>query len=65
MTSLKRKLVGIIFCTTLLLCTTLANSAHAEAQASTEGGKQTQAQVIVQIVSCAIFLRILDHFGLP
>lgn len=63
----KRKLVKIVLCTIFLLCTIQATSAHAsDGGGGGEGGeKQSPAQVMMQIVGSAIFLKVLDHYGLP
>lgn len=67
MTVAIRKLIGIVLCAMLLLGTALITSAQAESAGGEGGGFQheTSAQAAMEVVACAIFLRVLSSFGLP
>ncbi len=61
------RIVGIVLCAMLLLGTALITSAQADSEGGEGGGFQheTTAQAAVEVVACAIFLRVLSSFGLP
>lgn len=74
LTGAKRKLARFCLCAIFILCITQVTSVHAADDGSSRldqgvndnsTGHETAAQTALEVVGCAIFLRVLAYYKIP